>query len=427
MSTPAHVDSDTITQADGVQVVDTYTESDPEEAPSEAEELQSLGSRVPLMGEEFEAVEPSGTRTDSSHLSTLLDSTIPFSPDHKLTHVSPTPTPTRVLFPHRTARMAVRTQPTLSSGMSARITEAIALSLSSFHKRYRSSYETSSSLTLPVRKRYRGTSKLILDTNSERDEKDTKRDEEDTKRDKEDESLDANEKRLRLDNEGHGLDDEDYGLGGEGLGLQEEVVTDGQQQAVSIIETTVSEPLGLGYGALRRRELAGAKRVSAFRQPTLVTWVDPEDDRVYTDILAYAPRVAPVQTPPSPEWSFGSLPISQSSSLVPSPIALRVATSTATRLDALPPTLFVDMDRDVRELYTRSGVVKYEIFSQRPVLALDAWAGRVDTRLADMSRDRYDDHRLIHDMLMQQAAMQRELQEMRGHVTALEQERDHRE
>ncbi|GJZ51170.1 hypothetical protein Tco_0605685 [Tanacetum coccineum] len=34
-------------------------------------------------------------------------------------------------------------------------------------------------------------------------------------------------------------------------------------------------------------------------------------------------------------------------------------------LDALPPTLFADIDRDVRELYTRSGAVKDEIFSQR--------------------------------------------------------------
>ncbi|GJS57680.1 hypothetical protein Tco_0652464 [Tanacetum coccineum] len=100
---------------------------------------------------------------------------------------------------------------------------------------------------------------------------------------------------------------------------------------------------------------------------------------------------------------------------VPSPIALPVATPAATilvdedqfieigeqielyrgilqdpthRLDAMPPTLFVDIDRDVRELYTRSGV--------RPVLALEA-------------------------------ALQRELQEMRGRVTALEQERDRRE
>ncbi|GKG30013.1 hypothetical protein Tco_0419911, partial [Tanacetum coccineum] len=36
----------------------------------------------------------------------------------------------------------------------------------------------------------------------------------------------------------------------------------------------------------------------------------------------------------------------------------------------------------------------------RPVLALEAWAGRVDTRLADTSQDRYDELRLIHDMLV---------------------------
>nr|GEU44800.1 hypothetical protein [Tanacetum cinerariifolium] len=70
------------------------------------------------------------------------------------------------------------------------------------------------------------------------------------------------------------------------------------------------------------------------------------------------------------------------------------------RLDALPPTLIVDVDWDVRELYTRSGVVRDEILSQRyrfrslkreqerlavtfralwrPVLALEAWAGHTD-------------------------------------------------
>ncbi|GKB12966.1 hypothetical protein Tco_0846889 [Tanacetum coccineum] len=138
--------------------------------------------------------------------------------------------------------------------------------------------------------------------------------------------------------------------------------------------------------------------------------------------------------------------------IVPSPIALPVATPTATisvdedqfikieaqlelyggilqdqtqRLDVMPPTLFADIDRDVRELYTRSGAVRDEIFSQRyrlrslkheqertvmtfgtlwrPVLALEAWAG------------------------LQQDDLQRELQETRDRVTALERERDHRE
>ncbi|GJS60857.1 hypothetical protein Tco_0655641 [Tanacetum coccineum] len=75
------------------QLVDTDIESDPEEAPLEAEELQPLGSRVPLMSEEFEASEPSGTRTVSSHSPVSSDSTAPLSPDHPLTHISPTPTP----------------------------------------------------------------------------------------------------------------------------------------------------------------------------------------------------------------------------------------------------------------------------------------------------------------------------------------------
>ncbi|GJX44292.1 hypothetical protein Tco_0260968, partial [Tanacetum coccineum] len=58
------------------------------------------------------------------------------------------------------------------------------------------------------------------------------------------------------------------------------------------------------------------------------------------------------------------------------------------------------------------------------MLVSKAWAERVDTRMAGMSQAGYDDHRLIHDMLVQQAALQRELQEMRGRVTALEKERD---
>ncbi|GJX68989.1 hypothetical protein Tco_0304716 [Tanacetum coccineum] len=62
------------------QLVDTDTESDPEEAPSEAEESHPLGSRVPLMSEEFEASKPSGTRTVHPILLFQFDSTTPLSP-----------------------------------------------------------------------------------------------------------------------------------------------------------------------------------------------------------------------------------------------------------------------------------------------------------------------------------------------------------
>ncbi|GJU48287.1 hypothetical protein Tco_1217842, partial [Tanacetum coccineum] len=133
-------------------------------------------------------------------------------------------------------------------------------------------------------------------------------------------------------------------------------------QAALVVGITVSAPLGLGYGALRLRELA------------------LEEDHVYTP---------PVQTPPSPEWTSGSLPISPSPFVVPSPISspmilLTVPSPVATpataetegfltklgaqvelqgglirghivRLEELSPALFERYDRDIRELFTRSG------------------------------------------------------------------------
>ncbi|GJT71112.1 hypothetical protein Tco_1030398 [Tanacetum coccineum] len=465
----------------------TDTESEPfedlgtesPESPHVVASPISFPDSTPPVGH-VEESEGSGT---SSAGSTSSDSTTPLSPDHPLTRDTP------VLVPslRRTARMAVRVQPVLSPGYSAHIAEATSMSDVAFHKRFRSSYESSPSPspTLLVRKRYR-----------------------------EDEGPAAGDEDLGLDDKGYGLDDESHGIDNkghsvkkDGLGLEEEdeAVPKGQQQAAPVVETTVGEPLGLGYGALRRRELAAeedqrystfevgqvfgsapeperSERVSAFRQPALTTWTDPEDGTVYIDVPTYPPSAPPVQTPPSPDWTPGSLPISPSHSDVPSPVSSPlisltvpspVATPTATipvdedqfievgaqlelygsilqdhtqRLDAMPPTLFAEIDRDVRELYTRSGAVRDEIFSQRyrlrsleqeqeravmtfgalwrPVLALETWAGHVDTRMANMSRAGYDDHRLVHDLLVQQTSLQHELQEMRGRVTALEQERD---
>ncbi|GJX22732.1 hypothetical protein Tco_0227177 [Tanacetum coccineum] len=247
-----------------------------------------------------------------------------------------------------------------------------------------------------------------------------------------------------------------------------------QQQAAPVVETTVGGPLGLGYGVLRRRELATeedqrystfevgegsdsaheperSERVSAFRQPALTTWTDPEDGTT--------PGLLPISPSHSDVPSLVSSPLI--SLTVPSPVATPTTTIPVNEdqfievgaqlelygsmlqdhtqhSDAMPPTLFAEIDRDVRELYTRSGAVRDDIFSQRyqlrsieqeqeravmtfgalwrPVLALETWAGHVDTRMASMSRAGYDDHRLVH-----------ELQEIRGRVTTLEQERDRRE
>ncbi|GJZ87759.1 hypothetical protein Tco_0659369 [Tanacetum coccineum] len=369
-------------------LVGTDIESDLEEAPSEVEEFQQLVSRAPITDEEFKVLEPSDTRITLSHSSASSDS---------------------IDYTYGRAYLADPIP-----GHVSRIAKAAALSPSSFYKRYRSSYETSSSssLTLPTRKRYRGTSELILDTKTEDESSDS---------DAEREGYGLDDEGQGLDDEGHGLDDDGHGLDDEGHGLEdegptteeeeEEAAPEGQQQAVQVMDTAVDEPLGLGYRAARRRALESTGEIAP----------NPEDDRVYTNILTYAPLVAPVQTSPSLEWSSGAQLELHGS----------ILHDHTQRLDALPPTLFEGYDRDLRELYTRSREVRDEIFSQRYrfrsleqeqkratltfgalwrlVLALEAWTRHVDTRMVEMLRDKYDDHKLIHDMLVQHAAMQREL------------------
>ncbi|GKB40095.1 hypothetical protein Tco_0885037, partial [Tanacetum coccineum] len=230
--------------------------------------------------------------------------------------------------------------------------------------------------------------------------------------------------------ESRGLDDEGHSVESDrlGLGEEEEVVPEGQQRAVLVVGEA-------GYGSAPESERP--ERVSASRQPILTTWTDPEDSIVYIDVPAYPPLAPPAQTPPSPEWSSGSLPIFPSPSIGPSPVSspmipLTVPSPVASpamaetegfltelgarvemhgglihdhtvRLGELSPALFERYDRDIRELFTRSGAVRDKIFSQRyrfrslehqhkrvavtfgtlwrPVLALESWAEERRARL----------------------------------------------
>nr|GEU35614.1 DNA-directed DNA polymerase [Tanacetum cinerariifolium] len=414
-------------------VAGTDTESEPFKGEARTPESPHIVAPLTCHVEESEGSGTFDVRSTSSN------SIAPLLPNHPLTHTTP------VLVPilYRTIRLAVCVPPVMSHSLSAGMAKVAAMSNLAFCKRFRSSYDCLPSPTLPVRKRYKGTSEPILGTDSKEDEELEESLDSDSKSpDVDDESYGLDGESHGVDDESHGLDDESYGIDGEGrsiesdgLGLrEEEVVPEGQQRAVSVVGTTMSEPLGLGYGALRLRELA------------------LKEDHVHSRF----------ETPPSPEWTSGLLPISPSTSIVPSPIsspmilltvpspiASPMATLTATilvdedqfievgaqlelymgilqdhtqRLDAMPPTLFAKIDRDVRELYTRSGVVRDEIFSQiyqfrsleheqertavtfvalwRLVLALKAWAGGVDTQMTDMSWAGYDDHRLVHDMLL---------------------------
>ncbi|GJZ91237.1 hypothetical protein Tco_0663164 [Tanacetum coccineum] len=374
MSTPVFVDPEIGTDTESEPFEDLGTESP--ESPYIVASPISFPDSTPPVGH-IEESEGSGT---SSVGSTPSNSTTPLSPDHPLTRDTP------VLVPslRRTARMAVRVQPVLSPGYSTRIAEATSMFDVAFHKRFRSSYESSPSLspTLPVQKQYRGTSKLILGTDSDGDELGD-----------EEVSLDSDIGSEDVEDEGPAAGDEDLKRDGLSLEEEDEAVPEGQQQAALVVEKTVGEPLGLGYGALRCQELAAeedhrystfevgqgsgsapeperSERVSAFRQPALTTWTDLED----------------------------------------------VATPTA--------TILVDKDHFIEEFRVGAGAVMTFGALWRPVLALETWARHVDTRMANMSRVGYDDHRLVHDLLVQQTSLQHELQEMRGRVTALEQEKD---
>nr|GEX90764.1 hypothetical protein [Tanacetum cinerariifolium] len=118
-----------------------------------------------------------------------------------------------------------------------------------------------------------------------------------------------------LSGEEHG---ESCGSEDDGLGLEdeEEATPEGQQQAVQVVDTGVSEPLGLGYGAARRLALESIKEIAS---------------STYEVVRASREHIQ----------------------------------DHTQRLDVLPPTLVVDIDRDVIELYTRLGVARDKIFSQR--------------------------------------------------------------
>ncbi|GJY10981.1 reverse transcriptase domain-containing protein, chloroplastic [Tanacetum coccineum] len=350
-------------------LVETNTEFEPFEDPVETETPESphtvasptsLPDSTPptCHAEESEDSDTSGARSTSS------DFTVPLSPDHPLTHTSPT----LVLFLRRTACIAVRVSPTMSLSLSASIAEVAAMS--------NSSYEispTSSPPGLPSWKRSQGTYELVEDDDEEDEEDEDEEVEESSDSDSESEDAEdggptaededpaAVDEGLAAGDKGPGIRVESLGLGGD------EAVPEGQQWAALVMETAV------GYGFLPEPERP--ERVSALRQSTLTTWIDLEDGRAYIDVPAYPPPTPPVQTPLSPEWSSGSLPISLAPSIVPSSISSPMIPLNVSSLVASPATAVTEgfltelgaqrYNKDIGELFTRSGTVKDEIFSQR--------------------------------------------------------------
>ncbi|GJZ35945.1 hypothetical protein Tco_0581762 [Tanacetum coccineum] len=218
--------------------------------------------------------------------STPSDSTAPLSPDHPLTHT----TPTLVPFLRRTSCMAVRVSPALSPSLFASIAELAAMSDPEFLEKEDEEEEDEEV-------------EESLDSDSKSE------DAEDEGPTTKDEGPTAGDDGLAVGDGGPDMRVESLGLGGD------EAVPKGQQQAAPVVETAVGQVSG------SVPEPERPEKVSALRQPTLTTWIDLEDGRVYIDVPAYQTPAPPVQTPPSPEWSSGSLFVSSAPSIVPSPIS----------------------------------------------------------------------------------------------------------
>ncbi|GJR95673.1 hypothetical protein Tco_0267847 [Tanacetum coccineum] len=162
----------------------------------------------------------------------------------------------------RTARMVVCVPHAMSSGHSASMAKVAAMSESAF---LNDSEEEDDEEDEEIEESMDSDS-LSEDT---KDEGPTAKDEDPAA---EDEGLTArvegpgiDDESYGLDNERHGMDDDSHGLNDEGhsvesdgldLEEEEEVVPGGQQQAALVVGIAVSAPLGLGYEALRCRELA---------------------------------------------------------------------------------------------------------------------------------------------------------------------------
>nr|GFA09223.1 hypothetical protein [Tanacetum cinerariifolium] len=269
MSTPMFANPESSTQADRAQsfqvsvplpedpyeaimqayLVGTDTESEPFEDPeSKTHESSQIVAQPTCYVEESKGSGTSGARSMS------LNSTVPLLADHPLTHTTP------VLLPilRRTARISVRVLPVMSPSLSASITKVAAMHDSAFRKRLRSSYDSSPSSTLPVWKRYRGTSELILGADSEEidgsldsdsesgdaeDKGPTAEDEDPAAGDEglatgvegldvDDESYGLDDESYGLDDEGHGVDDESRGLDDEGRGIESDGLGLGEEEAV---------------------------------------------------------------------------------------------------------------------------------------------------------------------------------------------------
>ncbi|GJW01612.1 hypothetical protein Tco_1556863 [Tanacetum coccineum] len=309
--------------------IEDLVETEAPESPHTIASPTSLPNGTPLTChvEESEGSNTSGARFTSS------DSTAPLSPDHPLTHTTPTLVP--ILC--RTAHMVMRIPSAMSPGLSASVAEVTAMSDSMFLEDDEEEAEDDKE----------------GDDEEENEEMEESSDSNNVSKDTEDEGPTVEDKDLAVKDEGFATGDEGPGMGVKSLSLGGDEVVPGGQSSRSVPES-------------ERPEI-----VSALRHPTHTKWMDPEDGIVYIDVLVYPSPPLHAQTPPSPEWPSGSLPIS------PAPSIGGLIHDHMVRLEELSPALF---ERSLEHEQERVAVTFGAIW--RPLLALESWEGQTDAQIA---------------------------------------------
>ncbi|GJY47066.1 hypothetical protein Tco_0436129 [Tanacetum coccineum] len=336
MSTLVFVDPESSTQADGAQ---------------------SSRLPVPLLEDPYEAIRHSyldGMDTKSEPFEDPIDTEtlelpLTVAPPASLPESTP---PALVPILCRTAHMAMRVSPEMSSGLSASMAEVAAMFESALRE-----FDSDS-----VSKDAEDEGPIVEDKDPAAGNEGLAAGVEGLSTD--DESYGLDDKSHGIDDESRGLDDKDHNVESDGLGLEVE-----EEEAVPWEDDYIYNTFEIGQGSGSALESERPERVSASKQPTLTIWTDSEDGMVYIDVPTYPPP-QPVQTPPSPEWTSGSLPISPSHSVVPSPVR------------EVKDEIFSQRYRFRSLEYKQKRVVVTFGAIWRLVLALESWTGQTDAHRA---------------------------------------------
>ncbi|GKD08220.1 hypothetical protein Tco_1187905 [Tanacetum coccineum] len=127
-----------------------------------------------------------------------------------------------------------------------------------------------------------------------------------------------------------------------------------------------------------------------------------------------------VRTPTSPEWSLNSPSVSP---VIPSPVASPAPTTTLDKDVLLEIRAQLELYGSV--LHTHRDW-DYHWCLMATDLALEAWARYTDAQRGALWQAIYEDRREIYDLRRQHSTDQREMQELKDHITRLEQRVDRR-